>query len=70
MGVLPSDKTKYIEEEITPLFPGIVPYRDVLECGLSSMNPVVHPAGVLMNAGRIEYSRGNFISMKKGYRNP
>lgn len=30
------------------------------------MNPVVHPAGVLMNAGRVEYSRGDFYFYEEG----
>lgn len=41
-------------------------YSSVLECGLSAMNPVVHPAGVLMNAGRVEYSRGEFYFYEEG----
>ena len=55
LGVLPASKTADVADEVRALFPGIVPYKDVMECGLSSMNPVVHPAGVLMNAGRVEY---------------
>ena len=42
------------------------PYSSVLECGLSAMNPIVHPAGVLMNAGRVEYSRGEFYFYEEG----
>ena len=30
------------------------------------MNPVMHPAGVLMNAGRIEKSRGDFYFYDEG----
>ncbi len=41
-------------------------YSNVLECGLSAMNPVVHPPGVLMNAGRVEYSKGNFFFYEEG----
>jgi opine dehydrogenase len=41
-------------------------YGSVLECGLSAMNPVIHPAGVLMNAGRIERSRGEFYFYDEG----
>ncbi len=44
----------------------IMCYSSVLECGLSAMNPVVHPAGVLMNAGRVEYSRGEFYFYEEG----
>jgi opine dehydrogenase len=37
-----------------------------LEAGLSALNPVVHPPGVLMNAGRIERSRGEFWFYEEG----
>ena len=41
-------------------------YSNVLECGLSAMNPVVHPPGVLMNTGRVEYSKGDFFFYEEG----
>ena len=41
-------------------------YSHVLECGLSAMNPVVHPPGVLMNSGRVEYSKGEFYFYEEG----
>jgi len=66
MGVFPAIKTQEVTESLRTLFPGINPYHDVVECGLSAMNPVVHPAGVLMNAGRIEYSRGEFYFYEEG----
>ena len=66
LGVLPASKTDEVADEVRTLFPGIIPYKDVMECGLSSMNPVVHPAGVLMNAGRVEYSRGEFYFYEEG----
>ena len=70
LGVLPSTETARVQEMLEPLFPGLRPYPDVMTCGLAAMNPVVHPAGVLMNAGRLEYARGNSISTRKGYRRP
>jgi opine dehydrogenase len=48
------------------LYPGISAFRDVLEAGLSNCNPVIHPLGVLMNAGRIESSRGEFWYYEEG----
>ena len=66
MGVLPACKTDDVADEVRALFPGIIPYKDVMECGLSSMNPVVHPAGVLKNAGRVEYSVGEFYFYEEG----
>ena len=66
LGVLPSQKTDYVLNLLSPLFPGIEPHPDAMACGLSSINPVVHPAGVLMNAGRVEYSRGDFYFYEEG----
>ena len=66
MGVFPAIKTQGVAESLRTLFPGINPCRDVVECGLSAMNSVVAPAGVLLNAGRVEYSRGEFYFYKEG----
>ncbi len=66
LGVFPSIETEKASELLAPLFPGIRAYADVLECGLSAGNPVVHPAGVLMNAGRVEYSHGEFYFYEEG----
>ena len=66
LGVFPATRTEKVQTLLEPLFPGIRAYPDVMACGLSAMNPVVHPAGVLMNAGRIEYSRGEFYFYDEG----
>ncbi len=66
LGVLPSTETDRVKAMLDPFFPGIQCYPDVMACGLAAMNPVVHPAGVLMNAGRVEYSRGEFYFYEEG----
>jgi opine dehydrogenase len=66
LGVFPATETERVRQMLEPLFPGIDTHPDALACGLSSANPVVHPAGVLMNAGRIEYSRGEFYFYEEG----
>jgi opine dehydrogenase len=66
LGVLPATRTAQVQALLEPLFPGVQTYPDAMACGLSAMNPVVHPAGVLMNAGRIEYSRGEFYFYEEG----
>jgi len=66
LGVLPPTETERVQKLLDPLFPGVVTYPDVMACGLSAVNPVVHPAGVLLNAGRIEYSRGEFYFYEEG----
>jgi opine dehydrogenase len=73
--VYPISETGRVLTELGPLFTvdgregsaeGVQPYPNVLACGLSAMNPVVHPAGVLMNAGRVERSRGEFYFYDEG----
>ncbi len=66
VGVLPSTRSDNVRAQLDELFPGTQAYPDVLACGLSAMNPVIHPAGVLMNAGRVEYSRGEFYFYEEG----
>lgn len=56
--------------EILPLVKEIydccVPARDVLHTTLENGNPEVHPGPCLMNAGRIDYSKGEFYFYKEG----
>ncbi|MBA3413828.1 MAG: NAD/NADP octopine/nopaline dehydrogenase family protein [Chloroflexia bacterium] len=66
VGVWPAAETAPAMARLEPLFPGAVAYGNVLEAGLSALNPVVHPAGVLLNAGRIERSRGEFWFYEEG----
>jgi opine dehydrogenase len=66
VGVFPSVKTNKVVPILRDLYSGIGAFRDVLEAGLSNCNPVIHPLGVLMNAGRIEYSRGEFYYYEEG----
>lgn len=75
LGVYPVAKTDAVADALADIFTvngrsgtesAIVEYPNVLACGLCAMNPVVHPAGVLMNAGRVEYSRGDFYFYEEG----
>ena len=66
LGVMPATETDRVLARLDEIFPGIGAHPDALACGLSSINPVIHPAGVLMNAGRIEYSRGEFYFYEEG----
>ena len=66
LGVLPSTESERVRARLDPLFPGVTLYPDVMACGLAAMNPVVHPAGVLLNAGRVEYSHGEFYFYEEG----
>ena len=66
IGVEPASQTDEAMPVLRALFPGAVAYSSALEAGLSALNPVVHPPGVLMNAGRIERSRGEFWFYEEG----
>jgi opine dehydrogenase len=66
VGVLPAREGERVRALLEPLFPGVRLYPHVVACGLAAMNPVVHPAGVLLNAGRIEYARGDFYFYEEG----
>ncbi|HEY7031062.1 MAG TPA: NAD/NADP octopine/nopaline dehydrogenase family protein [Thermomicrobiales bacterium] len=66
VGVYPASQTAEAMPVLERLFPGATAYANVLEAGLSAMNPVVHPPGVLLNAGRIERSRGEFWFYEEG----
>ncbi len=66
MGVLPPAAGPRVRALVDRWFPGVQLYPHVLACGLSAMNPVVHPPGVLLNAGRIERSRGDFYFYEEG----
>lgn len=66
LGVWPDHEGKRVQRLLDRWFPGIRLYEHVVACGLGAMNPVVHPAGVLLNAGRIEYSRGEFYFYEEG----
>jgi opine dehydrogenase len=66
IGVFPAGATEGVMGRLAPLFPGAQAYPHALAAGLGAMNPIVHPPGVLMNAGRIEYSRGEFYFYEEG----
>ena len=66
IGVWPASQTDEVLPIFRELFPGARGYAHVLEAGLSALNPVVHPPGVLMNAGRLEQSRGEFWFYDEG----
>ena len=59
IGVYPRSMTERVLQTLTELFP-LTPHPNVLACGLNSLNPVLHVPGVILNAGRIEFSQGEF----------
>jgi opine dehydrogenase len=67
LAVFPARRTREIEKKLVGFFP-FDSYRNVLECGLSSLNPVLHIGAVVLNIGRIEYTaKTTFYLYEQGY---
>jgi opine dehydrogenase len=66
IGVFPAEKSDRVMPIVDDLYPGIEIMRDVFEAGLTNPNPTLHCLGVLLNAGRIEYSHGEFYYYEEG----
>lgn len=52
--------------EIQEIYPNVVRAQDVLETGFSNINAIMHPAGMLGNAGWIEKTGGDFLYYHEG----
>jgi opine dehydrogenase len=66
-AALPGKKTAELFDLIKPLYPEIQQASSVLETGLSNLNAVFHPEGMIMNAGWIEHSKGDFLFYREGF---
>jgi len=62
----PGRETAQLVQEIQSVFPNVVPAANVLETGYSNINAIMHPAGMLGNAGWIEQSGGDFLYYREG----
>jgi opine dehydrogenase len=65
-AVFPSQHTADLVNEIEQVFPNVVAAANVLETGLSNINAIMHPAGMLGNAGWIEQTAGDFLWYREG----
>ncbi|HTM11253.1 MAG TPA: NAD/NADP octopine/nopaline dehydrogenase family protein [Verrucomicrobiae bacterium] len=54
LAAFPGKETAALAQTISAIYPMIVPAENVLETGLSNINAIMHPAGMIGNAGRIE----------------
>src|SRR6266404_830815 len=62
----PGKFTSDLVREIQQVFPNVVGAENVLETGISNINAIMHPAGMLGNAGWIEKSGGKFLYYREG----
>ncbi|MFQ5912090.1 MAG: NAD/NADP octopine/nopaline dehydrogenase family protein [Nitrospinota bacterium] len=64
-AALPAGRTEELTQRLRPLFPNLRPASNVLETGFMNINAVIHPPGVLMNAGWIEFTGGDVLFYKE-----
>ena len=60
VGVFPACDTETVLSKIRQVYPHVVAARDVLESTLCNINAMFHPPGVVLNAGWIEHTGGDF----------
>jgi opine dehydrogenase len=65
ISALPSKNTDIVLKKLREIYPILVPAQNVLAVAFSNPNPLVHPPGVLLNVGRIQYSK-EFYMYKEG----
>jgi opine dehydrogenase len=65
-AAFPGKHTAKLVGEVQEIFPNVVPAANVLETGFSNINAIMHPAGMLGNAGWIEKTGGAFLWYQEG----
>jgi opine dehydrogenase len=65
-AAFPATNTDEMFLEFKKMFPTAVKVRNILDTALNNGNPVSHPTAALLNAGRIEFTRGNYFHYKEG----
>lgn len=65
-GVYPSVQAEKVEALLLGLYPKLIRSPNVIETSLSNLNAVLHPPGMLLNAGWIEFTGGDFYYYFEG----
>jgi len=65
-AAFPAQDTNDLIGEIQRVYPNVTVAQNVLETGLSNINAIIHPAGMLGNAGWIEETGGDFLYYREG----
>jgi opine dehydrogenase len=65
-AAFPGKQSVELIAEIGEIYPNVILAENVLETGLSNINAIMHPAGMLGNAGWIEKTGGGFYYYREG----
>jgi len=65
-AAFPSKFNEALFNIIKEFYPVTQMKRDVLETSMNNGNPISHPAPIVLNAGRIEYAKGEYYHYREG----
>jgi len=65
-AALPASNNKMVLDLLHEIYPDILPAKNILITGLCNINTVSHPTISLMNLGRIEDTKGDFLFYFQG----
>jgi opine dehydrogenase len=65
-AAFPGGQSAELVAEIREIYPNVILAENVLETGFSNINAIMHPAGMLGNAGWIEKTGGDFCYYREG----
>lgn len=65
-AAFPGKFTASLVPELQSVFPNLLGAANVMETGFANINAVMHPAGMLGNAGWIEKTGGDFLYYREG----
>jgi opine dehydrogenase len=66
LAAFPAIDTPEVLARFKELYPVTEAGKNVLDVGLNNGNPIAHPGPALLNAGRVEFSQGEFYHYKEG----
>jgi opine dehydrogenase len=66
LAAFPAMDTPEVLTKFKKLYPLTESAKNVLDVGLNNGNPIAHPGPALLNAGRVEYAKGEFYHYKEG----
>lgn len=66
LAAYPTCNTNEVVDVCAQIYDCFVKAENVIRINLENPNPLIHPGPTLLNAGRIEYSKGDFWLYKEG----
>lgn len=66
IAALPAARTTEVLAQVSDVYPGMVPAKNVMQTSLQNGNPIIHPAVTLMNVAPIERDNCDFDFYQEG----